>query len=156
MTTLIERGLLKSYPAEWAKTPPRIAAASPTARAALGYLHANCGNCHNPAGTLNSLTALLRHSVAPAAASETAVATAVGRTGRFAIPGLAPGETFLIRPGDAARSAVLFRMATRDPYRQMPPLGTKIADAQAVELIRRWIQDDLKGDPTTGFQSTSE
>ena len=27
--------------------PPRIAAASVTERATLGYLHANCANCHH-------------------------------------------------------------------------------------------------------------
>jgi hypothetical protein len=140
LATLIERGLLKSVPPGWATTPPRIAG-DPTARAALGYLHSNCGNCHNPAGALESVTVPLRHSVTPDA-SENTIATAVGRrTERFVIPGFAPEETFFIRVGDPARSAVLYRMATRDPNHQMPALGTKIVDAVAVDLIRRWIGD---------------
>ena len=32
--------------------PPRIAAATPAERAALGYLHGNCGHCHNDEGPL--------------------------------------------------------------------------------------------------------
>jgi hypothetical protein len=34
-------------------------------------------------------------------------------------------------------------MNTRDPYRQMPPLGTKIVDKEAVDLITKWILEDL-------------
>ena len=141
LESLIRRKLLRNYPAEWAEHPPRIPASSPTARAALGYLHANCGNCHHPAGTLDSLSVLLRHGVVPGAGE--AAMTAVNRTGRFRIPGVPPGGTFLLRPGDPEHSAIAFRVATRDPFRQMPPLGTKIADPEAVPLIERWIREDL-------------
>lgn len=143
LETLIKRGLLRSFPKEWAEQPLRINATSPTARAALGYLHANCGNCHNRYGTLDTLNLLLRHTVAPNASGEPALETAVNKQGRFRIPGLQPGDTYLIRPGDPARSAVLYRMSTRNPYRQMPALGTKLADADGVSLIQRWIQEDL-------------
>jgi len=47
LTTLVERKLIASYPRGWATHPPRIAASSPMERAALGYLHANCGSCHD-------------------------------------------------------------------------------------------------------------
>jgi hypothetical protein len=143
LQTLIERGLIRNYPREWTEKPLRIDAPSPTSRAALGYLHANCGNCHNPLGTLEALNLLLRHSAAVNALSEPALMTAVNRKGRFRIPGVEPRTTFLIRPGDPAHSAVLFRMSTRNPFYQMPPLGTKLADVDAVNLIKRWIQEDL-------------
>jgi hypothetical protein len=48
--TLIARGLLRNLPP--ALRAPRIAASSPVERAALGYLHGNCGNCHNDDGPL--------------------------------------------------------------------------------------------------------
>jgi hypothetical protein len=143
LETLIRRRLIRNYPREWAERPLRIDAPSPTSRAALGYLHANCGNCHNKYGTLDALNLLLRHVITPNASVEPALETAINKQGRFRIPGLAPGDTYLIRPGDPAHSAVLFRMSTRNPYRQMPALGTKIADADAVSLIQRWIQEDL-------------
>jgi hypothetical protein len=77
---------------------------------------------------------------------EPAVETAVNRQGRFRIPGLAPGETFLILPGKPERSAVLYRMSSRNPFYQMPPLATKLADAEAISLVRRWIEVDLARD----------
>ena len=42
------RARLAAQPAAGvARAPPRIARRTPTERAALGYLHANCGHCHN-------------------------------------------------------------------------------------------------------------
>ncbi|MGZ8256119.1 MAG: hypothetical protein ACXWVT_14790, partial [Burkholderiaceae bacterium] len=55
LRSLAARGLLRGLPAELLATPPRIEASSPTARAALGYLHGNCGHCHNAAGALTGL-----------------------------------------------------------------------------------------------------
>jgi len=142
LPSLIARGLLRNDPREWATASPRLDAAGPTARAALGYLHANCGNCHNPNASADALTVQFRHLVNPRAAGEPALRTAVNQPGLYRIPGLA-GDSFLIRPGDPARSTAIFRMATRDPYRQMPPLGTKLVDVEALQLLRRWIQEDL-------------
>lgn len=140
---LIARGLIRSYPPEWRNRPLRIVTARPTERAALGYLHSNCGNCHNPSGSLETLNLLLRHSVAPGSPGEFALKTAVNKKGRFQIPGTAPGETFLIRPGDPEHSSVVYRMSTRNPLRQMPAFGTKLADTKAVELVSKWIREDL-------------
>lgn len=143
LEVLTQRKLIRSHPAQWKRHPPRLSAASSTARAALGYLHANCGNCHNPAGSLETLNLLLRCSVAANAVSEPALETAVNKRGRYRIPHLAAGETFLIRPGDPERSAVLYRMSSRNPFHQMPPLATKLTDTEAVQLVRLWIEVDL-------------
>ncbi len=48
LTYLVEKGLITGLPKSLLDKAPRIAAASPTERAALGYLHGNCGHCHNP------------------------------------------------------------------------------------------------------------
>jgi len=146
LTTLIARGLIRSFPDGWKERALRIPAPNPRTRAALGYLHANCGNCHNSGGGLDVINLLLRHSVAPDATTEPAIATAVNRKGRFRIPGAEPGSTFLICPGDADHSAVVYRMSSRNPLRQMPPLGTKIVDSEALPLIRLWIEEDLSKD----------
>ncbi len=45
---------------------PRIAARSAAARAALGYLHANCGHCHNDAGPLKEVGLVLAQPAAGA------------------------------------------------------------------------------------------
>ena len=140
---LIERKLIGPHPKAWDGTPPRIEAASPAARAALGYLHANCGNCHNLAGPLEARGLIFRHSEKPGAAGGSAVTASIGRPSHYPIPGAAPGTSFFIQPGDPDHSAVVYRMATRNPLRQMPPLGTKIVDDEAVSLITRWIREDL-------------
>jgi hypothetical protein len=142
LAALIERGRIRAYPAEWADRPPRITARDPTERAALGYLHANCGNCHNTSSSIEGLGMVLRHDVAPQAAAEPALATTMGRTGRFRIPGAAAAGDTLVVSGDPARSSVFFRMSSRNPLYQMPPLGTKLADADAVALLRRWIAEN--------------
>src|ERR1043165_2761743 len=47
---LAARGLLRNLPSKLLEQPPRIAASTPAERAVLGYLHGNCGNCHNDEG----------------------------------------------------------------------------------------------------------
>ena len=47
LRALVARGWLRNLPPEMLEQPPRIAAASPTERAVLGYLHGNCGHCHS-------------------------------------------------------------------------------------------------------------
>ncbi len=143
MAILMERGLIRSFPETWKDRPLQIQTPTRTSRAALGYLHANCGNCHNPGGGLDVTNLLLRHLVAPGAAGEPAINTAVNKKGRFRIPGAEPGSTYIIRPGDSEHSSVFFRMSSRNPFYQMPPLGTKIVDAAGLRLIRDWIEEDL-------------
>lgn len=147
LTTLIERGLLARYPRDWADHPPRIAAASPTERSALGYLHANCGSCH--ATSLASIGMVLRQSTAPGAPPDPVGRTAVLQRSGFQLPGDVSGQAYRIEPGNPARSTVVFRMSTRNPMRQMPPLGSKVVDEKGVELIRKWI-----GGKTSDVQMT--
>jgi hypothetical protein len=139
LATLIERKLIRDYPEAWDSEPPRIAAATADGRAALGYMHGNCGNCHQASGALEARGLVLRHSVRPGAPSEREILAGLERPSHFPIPGAAPGASFFLAPGDPARSAIVYRMSTRDPLRQMPPLGTAIADDEALKLITRWI-----------------
>jgi hypothetical protein len=144
LRVLIDRGLIRNFPGAWRESPPRIEASSPNARAVLGYLHANCGQCHHPGNNLGTADMRLRHSVAPGVAEEPAMRTTVGRAaGGYRLPDAGGEATLLVRPGDPERSALLFRMATRNPIRQMPPLATKLVDTVAVSQVARWIRDDL-------------
>jgi hypothetical protein len=52
---------------------PRIPVASPETRAALGYLHANCGHCHNDSGPLAGLGLVLSQPAAGAAPADPTV-----------------------------------------------------------------------------------
>ncbi len=145
LSSLVERGRLEPPRPDLASSPPRIAASSPRERAVLGYLAGNCAHCHNPSGPLARLGLVLAHD--PAAATkggkEPAIVTAIDAKGRFQVPGAPDGASRTIAPGSAGRSALLYRMASRRPSSQMPPLGTVIADGEAIELVGKWIAEDL-------------
>jgi hypothetical protein len=144
LSTLIRRNLIRAYPESRAARAPRIDAPTATGRAALGYMHGNCGNCHNLSGPLEAHGLILRHSVRPDAPGDAAIVAGLEHTSHYPIPGAAPGTSFFVRPGDPGHSAIAYRMSTRNPLRQMPPLGTAIADDDALRLISRWIEKDLK------------
>ena len=80
--------------------PPRIAASTPAERAALGYLHGNCGNCHNEEGPLAVLEMTLAQRVAaPAAQPRTrSMRSIVGVRSQFRPQG-APRDAARIAPG---------------------------------------------------------
>jgi hypothetical protein len=142
LARLLGRGLIRRLPASLVTRPPRIAAPTPRARAALGYLHANCGNCHDARGPLGSLGLSLVQRVAPRAAPPPALATAVGVVSRFRPHDSGGSGTPLrIRPGHPEESVLFTRMASRDPLLQMPPLGTRLADEGALALVSEWIRE---------------
>lgn len=136
---LVENGLLVNFPKSLLEKPPRIEAASPVERAALGYLHANCGHCHNAQGPLQNIGLFLRHVAG--AAVQPAIASTVGHAVKKPAPGQSPAAELRIDPSHPERSALLERMASRYPPLQMPPLGTEVIDAEAVSLLRRWIAE---------------
>jgi hypothetical protein len=109
-----------------------------TTAAALGYLHANCGHCHNQAGTSwpdTQVVMRLRVGERDPATSEL-VQTLVGHPlNYFRHPTL----RVRVAPGDPAASAVIFRMKARGDRDQMPPLATKHPDPVGIELLTRWI-----------------
>jgi mono/diheme cytochrome c family protein len=140
---LIERGLLRGLPEAFTTTPPRIAAPTPLSRAALGYLHSNCGGCHTGQGDLASLSFALNYMLNRRnGETPSAVVTTIGQSSHFKMPG-ASGIVERISAGQPDTSVVVRRMASRNPLVQMPPLGTRIVDDEGLALIRRWIVEDL-------------
>jgi len=47
------------------------------------------------------------------------------------------------------------RMATRDPRRQMPPIGTAVPDADGLALLRRWITQQAPARTTASASTRS-
>jgi hypothetical protein len=142
LAMLVGRGWVKGLPADLVAFPPEIPARSAVERSALGYLHGNCSNCHNARGPLADLDFSLEVRLgAGAGASPAALATAVERTARFQ-PSGAPTMA-RVSPGHPEASLLLQRMARRDPISQMPPLGSRIVDHEAVALVERWIREGL-------------
>jgi hypothetical protein len=145
LRTLVDGGLLKNLSPELLTTPPRITASSPAERAVLGYLHGNCGNCHNDDGPLAVLDMTLAQRVGAPASTDRVLQSIVGIESQFHARG-APAGAPRISPGHEDTSVIALRMSSRDPLQQMPPLGTNAIDAEALRLIGRWIES-LPGNP---------
>jgi hypothetical protein len=137
LRTLVDRGLLRNLPPALLEQPPRIRAASAEQRAALGYLHGNCGHCHNDpreSGAGVPVDLLLAQYVARPDSADAVLRSLIGASSRFRPAGARGAE----------RAEILaMRMRSRDPRVQMPPLGTRVPDSQALPLIERWISHDV-------------
>ena len=98
-----------------------IAARTPHEREALGYLHGNCGHCHNAKALEATGLFFLQSAVAP---DRSAAAT------RFSV---------------AKRGAeILRRVQSANPYVRMPPLGVSVADAEGLAPVEQWIHNALQ------------
>jgi mono/diheme cytochrome c family protein len=140
LRTLVARGLLRDPPASTLERPPRIEAPTATARAALGYLHGNCGHCHNAVGSLAGLDFVLAQS-AVAPKPGTALGSLVDRSSRYRPR--AGDESKRLVAGRADASVIAIRMQSTNPLARMPPLGVEVIDDEGVALVRRWIQHDV-------------
>jgi hypothetical protein len=139
---LVEQNLLRGLPSHLTDGAPRIAAKTPLARAALGYLHGNCSYCHTLSGELASLKFSLQYPFAAPFDDPPAMATTIGKTSKF-VPSIWEAAGDRVRAGDPDRSVLALRMETRNPVAQMPPLGSRLVDEEAVALIRKWIAEEL-------------
>ena len=140
MAELVRQGLVQASGAPLSIPGP------PAAVAALGWLHANCGNaCHNRtekayARSTGLFMRLTVGDLASVEATDTYV-TAVGVTSGFQPSGAEAGDPFLrIKPDDVAHSAIPYRAASREPGVQMPPIATHVPDPAGVALLDTWIE----------------
>ena len=94
-----------------------IAARNDSERAALGYLHGNCGHCHN--------------------------AVALGATGLFlAQSAVEPVRSAALARESAATRAqeILRRLRSTNSYVRMPPLGVSVIDTDGAAAVESWLQ----------------
>jgi len=135
LEALVKDDLLTAPPARTDFHPPGDTLVSAT----LGYLHANCGHCHNRNGTSWPDTQMdLRVNVE----DKVPEATGAYRTtpGQHLQSYRNPDYGTRVIPHDPAKSALLFRMTQRGTKDQMPPLATEMVDATGVDLVKRWIE----------------
>jgi hypothetical protein len=136
--TLIEAGTLTVNPALAALQIP----GSATEQAALGYLHANCGNCHNDSpgypGTPAVNPMYLRLSVGTSTVQATQTyTTAVNQPTTDFTPN---GITYRIEGQDPAGSCITYTMEQRDDSRyEMPTIASSIVDDAGVAAVNAWI-----------------
>lgn len=150
---LVRRGALENLPERLLETPPMIAGPSARERALRGYLYANCSSCHNRRGSLASLGLDFDVSV-QAGAPNSLRSSAVSQASRFQPSGRAHAQR--MDPKDPLASVVLFRMQSRDPALQMPPLGTHLVDAEGVRLLTQFLTQDLSGPLNPKTEKTKE
>jgi hypothetical protein len=119
---------------------------APMAEEALGYLHANCGFCHNPTSPVSasvhvdfweSTTALGRVE------DTTAYRSTVLQHNAY-LPAL-----HVIEPGRPDQSEMFLRLSRRG-VGQMPPLGTELVDSAGVAKVRAFIESMPVVDGGTG------
>jgi hypothetical protein len=147
LRTLVEERLTEPARPELVAVPPRVQAPDARTRAALGYLSANCGGCHNEDSSLASLGLFLKIRVASPHPSSSApphpgaVQRLFRRTAKWHIPRVSEEASAFVTPGAPDLSALLVRMRSRRPSSQMPPLGTVLHDREAIDLVEGWIRD---------------
>jgi hypothetical protein len=130
LRSFVERGMVKGLPRALVENPPRIATP------ALGYLHGNCGHCHNEAGAVAGIDLVFAQSaVDPAASAQRTLQTLFGRASRFRAPGSSAAQR---------ESVVMQRMQSSNPYQRMPPLGVSVADREGIALVEQWIRQTRK------------
>jgi len=134
LATLVARRTLSDAPATLDFQAPGDGATA----AALGYLHGNCGHCHNLHGTSWPDTQMvLRLDVEETVADQTALfRSVVGAKVQY----FRGADVHLrVAPGDPNASALVVRMQARGSDEQMPPLATEIPDAVGVAAVSAWI-----------------
>ena len=138
LRTLLDEQLLSPERTELMTAPPRIKTSDPSTRAVLGYLSANCGMCHNGKGEISALGPVLKYREL-LEDGDAVARSLLGQPTRFQHPKASEGSTVLVNRSAPDLSAVLFRMRSRSPSYQMPPLGTVVRDQKAVDAITHWI-----------------
>jgi mono/diheme cytochrome c family protein len=119
--------------------PPPAGTMYAAPNAAEGYLHANCGHCHNPnGGAWPDSNMILRLDV-----TETDPATTMLVQSTVGVPleqWVGHGYTDRIVAGDPSSSAIVYRMSQRGNDDQMPPVATEFVDDAGLAMITAWIQ----------------
>jgi hypothetical protein len=152
----------------WLSAPPAAAGYSlpgtETEKAALGYLHANCGMCHNnfgkvyntkasldlwthldQIGTLQDTRAYLSMVCAdwPGAGGKAApITTCTAGHGTGAMMDNDISKLLRVVPKNATESGIHDLMSLRAvamDSKQMPPLGTEIPDPTGLAAVDAWI-----------------
>jgi hypothetical protein len=114
-----------------------------TERELFGYLHANCGHCHNPSGAAFTKTGLdmwLRVAELSGSVTELSVYAALYDVDVAWLDGAVPEATKRVSPGSFEDSAIYQRFVNKGQAWSMPPLGTEVVDPTGKQLFETWIQ----------------
>ena len=132
LTALADAGRLSDPPATMPSVP-----GPPVARDALGFLHGNCGQCHNddhPLATRRTMRLYLPVGT-PTPEESPVYRTAIGAMMSHRIEGT---DTAIV-PGNPSLSQLYVRISLRD-YNQMPPIASEIPSPAGMATIDTWIR----------------
>lgn len=107
-------------------------------REALGYLHGNCGHCHNDEARRLAEQSRLRLRLLAAQRTPEVTGlytTTIGTRMAHTLPGV----TDVVVPGEPSQSGLWARMARRDAF-AMPPLATEEVDEAGLRIVADWIR----------------
>ena len=111
--------------------------------AAYGYLHANCGHCHNPTSPvfLGITPMVLRYDVdhLGTIADMPQFMTTVNAMAAVPFTENSISYTKIVIPQDTTNSAMIGRMNSTTPSRHMPQLGSKVVDPAGQTALTAWI-----------------
>lgn len=98
------------------------------------YLSVNCAHCHSPGGNARTTGLDLRLKQSdPAKLGIWKTPVAAGRG--------SGGRDYDIVPGKPDESILMHRLQSNDLAARMPNIGNRIVHREAVDLIRRWIEE---------------
>jgi hypothetical protein len=110
---------------------------------ALGYMHANCGHCHNPtANNFNHTPTDMRLRVGALAdvGATPAYTTLVDRTSSLGyVHDDGMSYTLLVDGGTATNSILIKRMTSMNAMKHMPNKGSEMVDAAGMGMLSTWI-----------------
>ncbi|MFO0683610.1 MAG: hypothetical protein U0234_16245 [Sandaracinus sp.] len=109
-----------------------------TTSAALGYLHANCGNCHGGPAPEHGLDYWFRVGITDPTATP-AYTTAVCGCSVWTTSVGGTLANLRIAPHHPEVSISTLRMQSRVATEQMPPIGSRIPDPDGIALVSAWI-----------------
>jgi mono/diheme cytochrome c family protein len=147
LQALVARRWLRNLPPALLAQPPRVDARDSSERAVLGYLHGNCGHCHNAAASGAGVPVHLDLAYDAADPRAGRVRTLHALLGESRFKPHDAAIAHVVVPGAAEQSVLVQRLRSRDARTQMPPLGTAIPDAAALAAIERWINLEPKKEP---------
>jgi len=115
---------------------------------ALGFLHANCGNCHNETPTGSTVGLTPPYMVRLLVGNTTVQSTNTYKTAVNVIHSLglqlsadAGVGVYRIQGGNPDVSEIHYRMSVRGGVnQQMPPIDTKITTPDGLTIIENWIK----------------
>jgi hypothetical protein len=96
---------------------------------ALGYLHANCGGCHNTSMPFPDMRLRVLTTASTPEETDTYITAVNVATDVY------QNEPYRIAGGDPAHSAIVERLSQGT----MPPLGHELADMNGAAIVTAWV-----------------